>query len=86
MIDDEAQQVHAVEVKQIADGAGPGAIVEHSGASSNDGLAVGCGGIGEAETWSEVVRLIVKVILPVVAEADVKREVRLQADVVFEES
>ena len=86
LIDDEAQQVHAVEVEQVADGTGPGAIVEDAGAAANDGLAAGRWSIGKAEARREVVGIVVEVVLPVVADSEVERKIRLQADVVLDES
>src|ERR1700745_3454283 len=86
MIHDEAQQVHAVKVEQVGDGAGAGAVVEHSGAAANHRLAAGCGRVREADARSEVVGNIVKVILEVRADSEVEREIRLEADVVLDES
>ena len=51
------------------------AIEEESTTAAHHGFALGAGRPGEAETRSEVVRDVVKVVLPVVAHSDRDRQI-----------
>ena len=83
-IDDEPPEIDAVEVEQVADRAGAGAVVEQAGASANYRFTFFTGRIGEAEARREVVRLIVKVVLPVIPHAHVHRQIRSHTNIVFD--
>src|SRR5579872_397055 len=85
-VHDKAQQVHSIEVQKIADRTWAGAVVKHSSTSANDRLAFRCGRPGKAQTRSKVIRIIVEIVLKVVTDARINREVRAHSDVVFEKS
>src|SRR5262249_9279491 len=85
-VDKKPKQVNAVEVQQVTDRAGPGPVIENSGSSTNDGLALGAWCISEADARSKVVGIVMKIILPVIAHADINRKIWFQPDVVFEEA
>src|SRR5579863_378323 len=73
-------------MQQIADRAGSGAVVKDSGAPADHGLALRRRRVGEADAGSEVVWNIVKVVLPVVAQTQIKREIWFQANIVLDKS
>src|SRR6516225_1732968 len=86
VVEDETQQVTPVEVQQVGDGPGTGAIEEYARPSTEDSLAVLGWRVGETNPWSEVVRVVVEIVLPVITHTQGKREVGPHADVVFHKS
>src|SRR5262249_39610176 len=86
IVDDETEQGLAVELQQIGDGSRPRAVKEHTRAPTDHGFSPQPWCVREANSWGKVVSVIVEVVLPVVAHSQIQREVRSQADVVFNES
>src|SRR5438270_4459990 len=84
-IDDEAQQVLPVEVQQISDRTGAGAVVKHSAAAADHGLALPGWSPGETHPGRKIVGIIMKIVLPVVAHSKIERKVGKHADIIFKE-
>ena len=74
----------AVVADQIANRSLAGPVVEHAGAAADDGVPLFIRRVRERHARRDVVR-VVKITLPVVAEADVDRQVRPQPNVVLHE-
>ena len=83
---DEAQEIDAIEVKKIGDGARTGSIVEKTSATAKDGFTFGGWSKSEAEARCEIVRVVMKEVLPIVAKADGDGELRIDAHRVFDEA
>ena len=83
---DEAQEIDAIEVKKIGDGARTGSIVEKTSAAAKHGFTFGGWSKSEAEARCEIVRVVMKEALPIVAKADGDGELRIDANRVFDET
>jgi len=83
---DEAQEIDAIEVKKIGDGARTGSIVEKTSSAAKDGFTFGGWSKSEAEAWGEIVRVVMEEVLPIVAKADGDGELRINANRVFDKA
>ena len=73
-------------MEEIGDRPGAGAGIENAGPAPKNGLAPGRGSVRETETRGEIVGIVVKIILPVVAKTDGNGKFAIHPDGIFDKA